>query len=535
RAGGGRGGLGWRGEPSAAPKVGSQVAKNSVAKDRDQVEDDDDEEEEEEEEEEGLVRAASPWGAEMCRFCEEAQAQVRGEVDGLSNEERLAAEGCARLQANRLPCVVLTGLLGAGKTTLLTRLLKDSGLKIAVIENEVGKESIDDKLLRSETDRIAMDNADEVVLMPNGCMCCRVRGDLVDTFKRLIGRADELDGIILELSGLSSLAPVVQTFFSDPFVQRSLQLDSVICVVDAVQADRLLLGEAPRENGQEETDDWSMLGDLAQEQISLSDMVIVNKLDAARDGDAARESHEKRVRAAIEHVNAACRIESCALQSAKALPEALRPGHFMKQRAFSLKKASELTDILSQIAKEENGDDEHHHHGNGHAHKHNEKDGGSHAHSALGFATMSITVRDGPLDWQRLRGWLETSIMETCPDALVRYKGLLWSRRHGQDVRVVMQGVFGHMDFTPQGLYMDEDKSSVLVFIGALDRHANLRKRLEKGVRACVLAATNEESVSADAQREQSRQAGLQQDVGSFVGQKQRMLFASGVDESMLY
>eukprot|EP00512_Aurantiochytrium_limacinum_P002377 CAMPEP_0171508536 /NCGR_PEP_ID=MMETSP0958-20121227/14220_1 /TAXON_ID=87120 /ORGANISM="Aurantiochytrium limacinum, Strain ATCCMYA-1381" /LENGTH=267 /DNA_ID=CAMNT_0012045577 /DNA_START=104 /DNA_END=904 /DNA_ORIENTATION=- len=267
----------------------------------------------------------------MCRFCEQAAAEAAAEAggdagSGLTAADRLEAESCGTLRAQRLPCVVLTGILGAGKTTLLRRILTESGLRIAVIENEVGQESIDDKLLRDDKARIAMDNADEVVLMPNGCMCCRVRGDLVDTFKRLIGRAKTLDGVVLELSGLSSLAPVVQTFFSDSFVQRSLQLDSVICVIDGLQSDRLLLGKSTYDGGPEAAKDFELLGELTREQISLSDTVILNKLNARNDG----KEIEIDLRESIKQINRTCRIETCALRDAP-LPEILQPGRLMKE------------------------------------------------------------------------------------------------------------------------------------------------------------------------------------------------------------
>ena len=105
----------------------------------------------------------------------------------LTYAEKLDAERCATFAATRTPVVVLTGFLGAGKTTLLNRLLRlhgknfsgagssKDGLKLAVIENEVGAVSVDDALLPKGA-RDA--GAEEVIVMPNGCLCCRTRGDL---------------------------------------------------------------------------------------------------------------------------------------------------------------------------------------------------------------------------------------------------------------------------------------------------------------------------------------------------------------------
>merc|ERR1719401_2876487 len=67
----------------------------------------------------------------------------------------------------------------------------------------------------------------------NGCICCTVRGDLVEALKRLHKRVDQFDGIIIETTGLADSAPVVQTFFVDETIQEMYSLDAVITVVDA--------------------------------------------------------------------------------------------------------------------------------------------------------------------------------------------------------------------------------------------------------------------------------------------------------------
>ena len=81
----------------------------------------------------------------------------------------------------KVPVTILTGFLGSGKTTLLNRILSEEhGKRIAVIENEYGEVGIDQALVI---------NADEEIFeMSNGCICCTVRGDLVETLKRLATR-----------------------------------------------------------------------------------------------------------------------------------------------------------------------------------------------------------------------------------------------------------------------------------------------------------------------------------------------------------
>src|SRR5712672_930375 len=113
----------------------------------------------------------------------------------------------------KLPVTVLTGYLGAGKTTLLNRNLSEPhGKKYAVIVNEFGEIGIDNELVV---------NADEEVFeMNNGCICCTVRGDLIRIIGNLLKRKGQLDGILIETTGLADPAPVAQTFFVDENVGR---------------------------------------------------------------------------------------------------------------------------------------------------------------------------------------------------------------------------------------------------------------------------------------------------------------------------
>jgi len=117
----------------------------------------------------------------------------------------------AKSQRKKIPVTVLTGFLGSGKTTLLNRILKENhGKRIAVIENEFGAVGVDDKLVEFQ------EYKDEAIIeIMNGCICCTVREDLVETIldmKKKYVDAGKIDYIIIETTGMADPAPVIQTF-----------------------------------------------------------------------------------------------------------------------------------------------------------------------------------------------------------------------------------------------------------------------------------------------------------------------------------
>jgi len=104
-----------------------------------------------------------------------------------------------------IPVTVVTGFLGSGKTTLIKRIISENhGRKIAVIVNEFGEVSIDGQLIIQE-------DQEDLVEFNNGCLCCTVRGDLIETLVKLQARAN-LDAILIETTGLADPAPVASTF-----------------------------------------------------------------------------------------------------------------------------------------------------------------------------------------------------------------------------------------------------------------------------------------------------------------------------------
>jgi G3E family GTPase len=131
-----------------------------------------------------------------------------------------------------LPVSIITGFLGSGKTTLLNRLLQHDAFKNSlVIINEFGEVGIDHLLVSAP--------AENMRLLTNGCLCCEVRGDMVDTLmdvslKRARGEIPVFDRILIETTGLADPVPIVQTIVADRELGALYHLDTVVSVVDAV-------------------------------------------------------------------------------------------------------------------------------------------------------------------------------------------------------------------------------------------------------------------------------------------------------------
>lgn len=183
------------------------------------------------------------------------------------------------MKQERIPVSIITGFLGAGKTNLLNHLIRKHPEKhFAIVENEFGETGIDGGLIASASDAIFELN--------NGCICCSLGDDFLQTLENLLGSSYEFDHLLVETTGIADPSAIVDAFVSGSSIQEKFKIDSVICVVDAENMEDLF-DEQPE----------------IRLQLALADLVLVNKTDCVHLEYLARLTE------LIKSVNPMARIE----------------------------------------------------------------------------------------------------------------------------------------------------------------------------------------------------------------------------------
>ena len=196
-----------------------------------------------------------------------------------------------------IPLQIITGFLGAGKTTLLNRLLKAPELaETVVIVNEFGEVGLDHLLMQGVDDGM--------ILIESGCLCCTIRGDLVNTLEDLLRRRDNgriapFRRLVIETTGIADPAPILNVVLVHPYLSQRYELDGVVTLVDAVNGLATLATH-----------------DEALRQVAVADRLVITKGDLA-----GQQAGLGKLRQELARINPGARILDAA--NGEAEPAAL--------------------------------------------------------------------------------------------------------------------------------------------------------------------------------------------------------------------
>jgi G3E family GTPase len=372
-----------------------------------------------------------------------------------------------------IPVTILSGSLGAGKTTTLNHILNtERGLNAAVVVNDMGEINVDADLVERESE--LTQNDEEIIELSNGCICCRLRGDMLDEVGRLADERD-FEYLLVESSGISEPIPVAQTFargFEDADFDPTgvYELDTMVSVVDAhsfwqgFDSGQALTNDSIEPQGNRVPEEALM------DQIEFCDVLLLNKCDLVPE-------------AKLEEMEAVLKTLQPRAKIIRTEHGAIDPNEILNTGRFDFDRASQSAGWKRELQ-------------GGHHH-----DAAAEEHGVTSF----VFDANRPFHPERI-----ARLFADLPDGIVRAKGFFWSAgrediamgldKSGQSVRAGPKGTWiATLPKAQQEQYFaarpgikedwDEqwgDRGSELVFIGREFDQEALVERLD----ACLLSET---------------------------------------------
>lgn len=303
------------------------------------------------------------------------------------------------------PVNLITGFLGSGKTTLLQRLLADPALAdTAILINEFGEVGLDHHLL---------ERIDEtMVLLPSGCLCCTIRGELSAAIRDLHGRRERGEvpafrRLAVESTGLADPFPILSTVQADPVLRHHFRWGNIVTTIDVV-------------NGGSQLDRRPE----SVKQAAVADRLVLTKTDLV--SEEVADALVTRLRA----INPSAPLM-------RAAEEEIDADALLAHDLFATAARSEAARRWFTVEE------------------------GAQAHGA-GVHAFALTLDDA-VDWTRFGLWL-TMLLNRHGEKVLRVKGML--NVEGSDAPVAIHGV-QHLVHPPvhMAAWPDEERRSRLVFI----------------------------------------------------------------------
>jgi len=347
---------------------------------------------------------------------------------------------------NLTPVTIISGFLGSGKTTLLNHILKNQvGIKTAVLVNEFGEIGIDNELI--------IKGSEDMVELSNGCICCSINGELLNTVSKVLERPERVDYLIVETTGLADPLPVAMTFAAGN-LREKVRLDSIITLIDA-------------ENFNFNIESSS----IAYSQILYGDILLLNKCDLVN------EKQLKKIENCINDIKKEPRILR-SINSEVGLQTIMSVGLFETDTFKFDESKNERNDSSHSHDHSSHSHDHsshsHDHSSHSHDHSSHSHDHSSHSHDSInnieGFTSISFKTSE-PFSLRKFQYFLDNQISEN----VFRAKGILWfiesERKH----------IF-HLSgkrFSLDDCEWENEKSNKIVLIGKDLDHQTIKNQLD--------------------------------------------------------